>query len=104
MNQEKLERLLDLAFNSGRVFVAADVFAALQPHLDEQGRISDGIRFAQVQVSEYLDAGTMIAIDETAITKQFYDPLNTCLRCGGSGGGDEPHLRCRRCHGTGSED
>lgn len=24
-----------------------------------------------------------------------------CLKCGGSGGGDEPHLICPDCNGTG---
>jgi DnaJ-class molecular chaperone len=25
----------------------------------------------------------------------------TCQTCGGSGGGDEPHLKCPTCHGSG---
>lgn len=62
-DQEKIEKVAELASKIGILYVAQDVYDSLLPHLDEDGRLND----IEVVVSRYLPSGQIAAIDESKL-------------------------------------
>lgn len=57
--QEKLDKVLNLAMKVGKLYVAPDVYKLLRPRILKDNRLNGVV----IEISRYMEPGTIVAVD-----------------------------------------